>query len=168
MDNKQVIEFQSGFTLVELLVVITVVISVTVVAGNIFYSSLRSNTKTQVSTNLKQKGNYALTIMERMIREAKIINEADCTDDELTITYKDGEETTFICDTTLPEPDQVASVSAQHPAVLIDSINCENFSFSCDLPRVDIEFTLSHNPNDPLPFNRAEVKFQTSVTARNL
>jgi hypothetical protein len=102
-----------------------------------------------------------------MIREAKIVNEADCTDDELTISYKDGEETTFICDTTLPEPDQLASNSA-HSAILIDEIDCDNFSFSCDLPRVDIEFTLSHNPNDPLPFNWAEVKFQTSVTARNL
>jgi type II secretion system protein J len=74
-------KMQRGFTLIELLVVITVVISITVVAGNIFYSSLRSNTKTQVSTDLKQKGDYALTIMERMIREAKTINSADCSDD---------------------------------------------------------------------------------------
>jgi hypothetical protein len=143
------------------------VISITVVAGNIFYSSLRSNTKTQVSTNLKQKGDYAITIMERMIREAKIVNEADCTDDELTITYKDGEETTFICDTTLPEPDQLASNSA-HSAILIDEIDCDNFSFNCDLPKVIINFNLNQNPNDPLPFKRAEVEFQTSVTARNL
>ncbi len=158
---------QKGFTLIELMVVVTVVISVAVVAGNIFYSSLRSNTKTQVTTDLKQKGDYALTIMERMIREAKVIDSADCSNDQLTITYKDGEETTFICDTTLPEPDQIASVSA-NSAVLLDEISCENFDFTCDLPRVGIEFTLNQNPTDPLPFKRAEIKFQSSVTARNL
>jgi type II secretory pathway pseudopilin PulG len=153
---------QVGFTFIELLVVLSLLITITFISGSIFFSTFRSSSKTQVSTNLKQKGDYALTTMEKMIREAK---EIDCiSDKEIELVYKDGQTTTFSC---LSLSDQIASDSA-NSAVLLTPINCSDFSFICDLPRVDISFELNQNPDDPLPFKRSVVDFQTSVTARNL
>lgn len=163
--NIGIYEFRNGFTLIEILVVMSVIVTIALISGNIFYSTLRTSSKTQVSTNLKQEGGYALTVMERMIRESKEIT--NCQSDQITVVYKDDEETTFVCDTTLPFPDQVASDSANY-SVLIDSIDCDNFSFSCNQPQIGINFTLSKNPSNPLPFSKSGVEFQTSVTARNL
>ncbi len=140
-----------------MLVVISIVGLVVISSSNVFFSTLRTNTKTQISTNLKQKGDYALTVMERMIRQAYEIN--DCSPNNLTLIYKDGQETVFSCSSS-----QLASNSA----VLIDSINCGDFNFNCDLPQVDINFILSQGGSDPLPFQRTSMKFQTTVTARNL
>jgi prepilin-type N-terminal cleavage/methylation domain-containing protein len=151
---------RGGFTLIELLVVLSLVALITVAAGNIFYSTLRTNTKTQVSANLKQKGNYALAVMERMIREAKEI--PVCQDRQLTLVYKDDLTTTFSCSSS-----QIASSSA-HSSVLVSPIDCANFDFTCNLPQVGINFTLNRNPTNPLPFKRSEIQFQTTVTARNL
>jgi len=154
-------KFKNGFTLIELLVVLSIVMSIVVVSGNIFYTALRSGSKTQVSLDLKQRGNYGLSVIEKMIREAK---EVDCASDQVTIVYKDGQETSFSCSSG-----QVASDSA-NSAVLVDSIaDCStDFGFSCNLPQVGIGFTISENPDSPMPFKSSQINFQTTVTARNL
>ncbi len=155
--NLRINSHIKGFTLIEVLVVLTILIIIAVISGNIFVTTLRSNTRTQTSTNLKQKGDYGLMVIERMIRES---TEVECiSDNELRIVYKDGQQTVFTC---------ASNRVASNAAVLIEPIDCMDFSFSCSLPRVDISFVLNQNPDDPLPFKRSEVNFQTSVTARNL
>lgn len=156
-------QLRSGFTLIELLVVLSIIALISVATGNIFYSTLRTSSKTQISSDLKQKGNYALAVMERMIRGAK---EAECvTNQQLRIVYKDDLETIFIC--SGGSNGEIASSSA-HSSTLLSPINCDNFNFICNPPQVNINFTVNQNPTNPLPFKRSEIEFQTTVTARNL
>lgn len=62
---------RKGFTLIELLVVVAVVGVVIILAGVILVSSLRSTSKTNTVTLVRQNGNYAISQMAKMIRSAK-------------------------------------------------------------------------------------------------
>lgn len=59
-----------GFTLVEILVVITVLAVTGTFIFNIFASILRGNNKTQIIASIKQNGQAALEIMDKTIRGA--------------------------------------------------------------------------------------------------
>jgi prepilin-type N-terminal cleavage/methylation domain-containing protein len=151
---------KSGFTLIEMLVVISLVVIIALIAGNIFFTTVRSSTKTRLSTDLKQKGNYALTLMERMIRQASEIN--DCQTDEIEITYLDEQTTTFSC-----SGGEIASNSA-NLAVLTDGVaDCSSFIDCSNLPEVAISFSLTRGPELGLPFQKSTLDFQTKVTVRN-
>ena len=61
----------SGFTLVEVLVVVALLGVFAVVATDTFTNILRAQNKARVVSELEQAGNYALSIMEQQIRDAE-------------------------------------------------------------------------------------------------
>ncbi|MBI4091266.1 prepilin-type N-terminal cleavage/methylation domain-containing protein [candidate division WWE3 bacterium] len=64
---------QLGFTLVELLVVVSVVLISVGVAGDLIISIIRSYNKTRVLNEIEQNGNYALAKVVFDLRNAKAI-----------------------------------------------------------------------------------------------
>lgn len=61
----------SGFTLIELVVVIGVLAIVTAIAGDIIVSTFRSYNKSDTVNRLEQNGNYALNLMAQRLRNAR-------------------------------------------------------------------------------------------------
>lgn len=61
---------QRGFTLIELLVVISVSVILGIAAAGLFFTTLIGNTKKEVITRVKDEGDYALTQMEFLLRNA--------------------------------------------------------------------------------------------------
>ncbi len=62
-----------GFTLIELLVSVSVTAIIVAVGGDIFLSVIRSYNKSNITNEVEQNGSYALTLMEREIRNASRI-----------------------------------------------------------------------------------------------
>ena len=56
---------ETGFTLVEILVVIGLLAIVVALGSNMFFTTLRGSTKSKTLTIVKQNGDYALSVMER-------------------------------------------------------------------------------------------------------
>jgi len=164
---------RTGFTLVEVLVIVAILAIAGVVVSNIFFVSLRSSIKSQNISQLKQKGESALTVMERMIRGAEEIAPGGdlalfCTasQDSIAITYKD-ELTTFDC-----SPSQIASISANNSTILISNVivDCTDF-IRCTLssggrPIITIKFSLAKGEIGALPY-RTKVDFETDIVPRN-
>ncbi|HZZ98844.1 MAG TPA: prepilin-type N-terminal cleavage/methylation domain-containing protein [Candidatus Saccharimonadia bacterium] len=103
-----VVHNQSGFSLIELLVVVALFAIISIAAVSLFLSTLRGSNVTNASAVIKQTGNYALDVMSYMVRDAQQITGCDSVAGTLTLLNRDGGTTQFFINNT----NQIASNSA--------------------------------------------------------
>lgn len=170
-----------GYTIVELLAVMSILIVISGVITGILYSTLRGSNRVKITTEVTQNGTYALGYMTRAINDSRNVLSiggtpiTDCTADPIpsgkSIVLKrlDGATTEFECsgtdlmvdDTSLINTDQIQS----------ELISC---TFSCSqktddlyaVPIINIEFELGDR-DATLPEARASSVFRTSVLLKN-
>jgi type II secretory pathway pseudopilin PulG len=180
---------KKGYTLIELLAVMIVMVSVGGIITSILVSALRGGNKTNVSTLVRQNGNYAIFQIARMIAFSRSFDGVsvdgttyaeNCvpvvppdptptpTPPEyqyIKITSFDGGQTIFSCEN---------NTIASNGASLIDSstLTVTNCSFMCSQrtlsspPSMDISFTLQRTTGG-LFEAQSTIPFNTSVTLRN-
>lgn len=166
-----------GFTLIELLVVVAIVAIVGSLVINLFASNLRASIKSKALTAVKQNGDYALAVMERMIRNADSISPCSIigeTSEALTIVNPDGGTTIFAC---YPDPGttdclntQIASNSACLTSKHLE-VKTGSCSFFCQKPRgkpavVTVRFTISQKSTYLGREFMAAVPFEITVSTR--
>ncbi len=86
---------KNGFTLVELLVVVGLVLIIGTVGTSIITSVLRSYNKASIINEIEQNGNYVLSLMESQIRNAKSVSPTSGTTQTLEVTPQEGSKFTF-------------------------------------------------------------------------
>lgn len=167
---------QNGFSLVELIVVVglTAILAITITA--ISMSSLLSSSRVRNLVKVKQTGDYALTQMQQLIRNAKTIVECSdtgTTDDYIIITGQDGGVSTIQTELIATNEYKIASVSGgisryynseEIPANSFD-LTCTPTSTNPDL--VKVTFTLSNNTQSSRVYDKSTVDFETSIEIRN-
>lgn len=161
-----------GFTLVEILVATGLLVILAVVGSTLFFSLMRASTKTKTLELVKQEGNYALSVMERMVRNAKRVNR--CAADSLEIENPDGGETTFrFCSDPGLVASESGSLSCQQARLTSSKVEASGF-FDCTPPAeevdpwvVGIEFNLEWSQESPRLEETTAINFQTTVTVRN-
>lgn len=173
-----------GFTLIELVVAVAIIAGLGVVLVQVLFTTTRSSTKVERLTDVKQGGEYALNLIERMTRNARSLT-AVCSSDgavptsSVAITSPDGNETTFTCalDNGVT---RIASVSAFGTQYLTsssvtlggDSCQSDTLAFYCtsiaDTPKsVKVTFQLSQKGTPLDQFEKASTAFQTSISIRS-
>jgi prepilin-type N-terminal cleavage/methylation domain-containing protein len=157
---------QKGFSLVELLVVLGIVVTVGALVANLFLANLRTAAKTKALTEIKQNGDYALAVLERMIRNSKEV-QSGCPGigPSLTILNQDDNSSTFLCEST-----RIASGGAALISNNFEIVGCDS-AFDCDKPEgrpavVTISFSLKQKGSSLGQEFTAEVPFQTTVSTR--
>ena len=107
---------KNGFTLMEILISVGILAIVTTLIAQVLFTTTHVNKKTEILTDIKQDGNFALDVMARMVRAAKAI-ETSCTTSTASITNNDNTVTTLRC---LPDGNaaRIASVSATTGAIV--------------------------------------------------
>lgn len=164
---------KDGFTLIELLITIAILGIIGGVGSAIFFTSLKTTSKAEIAKEVKQNGDYALTIMERMIRNAKSVS--SCTGGTVTsllITNQDGGQTTFAFNLGT----KIASVSSvplgtyylTNDKVILTGI-ANNFTCMRVVNRPDtvrINFSLSQANAAARAEETANTTFQTTVSLR--
>lgn len=158
---------KEGFTLIEIMVVATTLVILNIISVSILFAILRASIKTEMIKNAKQDGNYALSIMERMIRNAKKLNSV-CTSNSssIEIVNPDALSTTFSFTDV-----NIASVSAQTDNLISSGYDVSDYGFDCvsgDLPSIAIYFTLSKGAASLRTQDRAKISFKTTVSLRNI
>jgi len=176
----------AGFTLVEILVVVGILGIIAVVASTIFFTTIRSSSKTKTLTKVKENGDYALSVMERLIRDSEeVITNSDnqtCQAgmNKIKLLRLDGTTVEFACVNKGTADGQIASNSAR---LTSSEIKVDSCSFDCSCPAaypncigegtkfypktVTIKFTLSQVAATVRPEEQATVNFQTTVSTRN-
>ncbi len=175
---------KKGYTLIELVVVAGILVVISMLVTGVLYSILRGSSKSTVTNNVAQNGNYALSTMTNIILTSNDIvtvglepDFSNCTTPQtgtsITMKRVDGGETTLICAGGL-----IASQSATGDKV--DLINASTValvggtcSFTCTQPNlyappvIDIEFSLSDKGDSQFAENISSALFQTRVLLRN-
>ncbi|MBI4999385.1 hypothetical protein HZB97_01290 [Candidatus Gottesmanbacteria bacterium] len=114
-------------------------------------------------------GDYAISVMERMIRNAKSISTCAGSTNSLTITNPDNLTTTFMTQ-TVGEVVKIASSSGNF--LTNDKVTVVgNINFTCTKPAnaptvVMIKFSLSQAGTVTRVEEKAQVDFQTTVSLR--
>lgn len=184
-----------GFTLVEVLVVLVLLVSVGALIGSILFSAFRGASKTDVLQVVRQNGNFTISQIAKTIRNAKqfdgVSNDVggsyinNCvlplptppTPTPTPTLYKyikvtslDNISTTYTCDT------DVAKNILANGSPLLDTKNVflASCSFTCvqnslsDSPTITIQIGLSQAGGVSLFAEKtATLNFQTSIAIRN-
>ncbi len=172
-----------GFSLIELLVVITLVGIIGVITTQVFILGIRSAGKSEITKEVKQNGDYALSVIENMVRRAINI-QANCNQsvNELTIKNSDGYTTTFSCTDGgsiasnsggFPDPTPTVTQSLTNNRVAI--YNCTSaFRIVCPTPPTNpkyvfVNFTVNQAGAGltPTPGSFSSIDYQTTISLRN-
>lgn len=174
---------EDGFTLVEMIVVVALLSIVGLIAVEIFFTSLRGSTKTEILKEIKQNGGYAITTMEIMIRNAQgVVSSCSGVSGSITIENSDGNDTTFQCDWH-DDVAKIASVSGATTRRLTSKnvslappgtppgCTASTLQFTCSSSpgkpeTVAIQFTLNQRSSATRPEERASATFETTVSLR--
>jgi prepilin-type N-terminal cleavage/methylation domain-containing protein len=173
---------QRGFTLMEIIVATAVIGFIVVVLVQVFISTVRTSTKANLISEIKQNGDYATAIMTRMIQGAQSIDTTIGNDrTSIQITNGDTLQTTFRSETH-DGVCKIASVSgyATPTTYYLTSSNVSvagtcgsNLDFDIaglygTAAKVTFSFTLQQKPTAVSNFEQAQVIFQSSTELRNV
>jgi type II secretory pathway pseudopilin PulG len=187
---KKFLKDKNGYTLVELLAVMVVLVAIGTIVSAIITSVLRGSNKANNIEQVRKNGGDALLQIVKSIKFAQSFNgvstdgvtyTTNCVTSSpppssppqypyLKITSFDGGKTTISCTSSTPQT--IASNSAS----LIDTQNVAVTScyFTCSAsditqpPTIGVNFTLSQKNLGSFGEDKASIPFQTSVTFRNL
>lgn len=161
-----------GFTLIEVLVAVGLLITIATLSSTLFITVLKNANKTKVDQAVKQEGDYALLVMSRMIRNAReVVKDAPyaCEGSSSQIAIKNSDEgiTVFSC-----QDDYLASNSARLTSDQVQVPACVSV-FTClsgtefEPDQVTISFSLSDTLGSDRKEEQASLDFATNVTVRN-
>ncbi len=176
-----------GFTLLETLVSISVVATVGVLIAQVFFTTTRSNKKTELLKDVKQNGDFAMELMDRTIQNSLGIT-SECSSSGTTLPFitlrnADGNisELGCVADASVT---RIASTSAESGKidyltsanVTIGGTTCDEdantLHFTClsnidQPPQITIQFRMTQRGTPVDQFEKASIEFQTTVTPRN-
>lgn len=175
----------AGFTLIELLFVITLAVVLTVGAAALFFTSLIGNSRKNVISTVKFEGDYAVSQMEFLLRNAIVLlpdpqnpGSNPCTSNMTSITLKSIDEgtTTLKLAANGQLASQSAAVGAQTKYLTSDAVTVVSppgLVFNCTPSNgtsgsyVTIAFTLTKSAADYITATPVTQTFSTSVNIRS-
>lgn len=90
-----------GFTFIEVVVALAITATLMAVASSSFFYLLRGTSKVEIIKEVKQNGDYALSVMDTKIRNSRDITTScslgGVTSDSISIVNPDGSASTFDC-----------------------------------------------------------------------
>lgn len=165
---------KKGFTLVETLVTLGMLVMILMVVVSSFVSLLTRSRKARLVKTVESNGKYALRVMELMIRNSRDI-ESPCLGAEadlLIIANPDNQSTTFAC---LDEGLATGRLASNTARLTSPEVRLGDCYFRCSPPAQDVEqpkrilihFVLSQTEAAAGAPDQVEMEFQTLVTTRN-
>ncbi len=170
---------KNGFTLIELMIVVTLTVILMLTASVLFMTFLISNNRVNSSQLIKQEGRHALQQMEFLLRNAiEIVPNSlgqECELDMVEIRFNsiDGEQTTLQGE----EDDGIIKIASNSGVFLTsDAVEVtDGPTFDCTQdsdqshPHINISFTLRKGtPGLDQERDIVEELFTTSTTLRSL
>jgi len=180
-----------GFTLIEIIIVISIIAIIIPVIFSIIYSIMRQQVKLYVISKVKREGDNALNIMSTLIRNRAlsvhgVLPPSDANkicvhrDEEVTsnIYFLDKNKNWFYFDITpINDNYQISSNSSQMGNTInltsYLNTNISNFNISCkgisveSAPVISVSFTISQPLRSDREEETASFNYQTKIKLRS-
>lgn len=174
-----------GYTLIELVTVMGVLVIISNIIIGIVYTTLRGSNKTRITTAVSQNGNYALSIIANIITTSESVTKIDDADIYDCTTSPSGQTIDLkryggIVTTISCLDNNIATVSGALKTSLIDTSQVVNDSATCyfkciqsesdpyDVPIIEYSFSLSDkNAQGALFETKSQATFKSSTSLRN-
>lgn len=179
----------SGFTLLEIMITVSIMGIIGLLISQVFFTTTKVNTKTELLKDIKQNGQFSMDTLVRMIRSARSVTSTCSTtgtqSTSLQITNPNGQLTTFGCFLDATGSTRIASTSGYTGqsdyltsnnislgGTACTSLSGMTLSFTCtsyvDQPtRVKINFSLKQIGTPSSGVDTANQAFETTVSVRN-
>ncbi len=168
-----------GYTIVELLAVVSILVIISGIITGILYSSLRGSSKTKITTEVAQNGNYVLSVFSSVVLDSVNatqiggvdINDCTASPSGTSITLKtlDANFTTLSCANGTISSGSASLINENQVKIKENScfFYCSQKSDDAyAIPIIGIKFTLE-DKSTGLFETRASSTFETSVSFRN-
>ncbi|HUV72185.1 MAG TPA: type II secretion system protein [Clostridia bacterium] len=161
--NKKIVS-KAGFSLIEMIVVITILGLVAVIASGFLLTTMMAGSKAEATKEVRQNGDYAISVMETLILSSRSVG---CTAGQsgINVTDLEGNMTTFLCQGT-----KITSNSASLTGSNVAVSNCQ-FTCETDLgipTAVGIGFSVSQAGTNLRAAEKATMSFSTKVITKNV
>src|SRR3989344_1044875 len=138
---------KNGFTVAEVMVAVSLLLIVVVVLSNLLFAVFKNAAKAEIAKNIRQNGNYALSIMEdRVINTTRIVN---CSSSDLQLVMLSGEEVRYrVLDQALIEEIKpVGTAAYDSPIYLTDkTVKINGLTIMCYGKKyITLTFTLEQS-----------------------
>ena len=190
MGIKKNIKYLKSFTFIEMVVVIGVIGLALPVLFAIIFAILQQQTKIYRLSQAKREGDYALNVMENIIRNSALSIHNNqppsdqnkvCVDNGSSFSntpiYFQDKNTLGTWSSFILENEKIASKSSNPPNIntylTSSKVKITNFSISCQgkglysSPVVNISFTIQYNTTSTRPEETAFLNYQTKVKLRS-
>lgn len=180
---------KKGFSIIELLIVIAIIAFTLPVVFSLFFATLQSQTKVLILQEVKRNGDFALDVIEDLVRTRAYAIYSDeelttevCSTKTSTLTPTSS-GTVFFSDSSgssfyfAPQSQKIASYSAvinPNPYYLTsDKVVVSNFTISCNRtavlspPIVSISFSVAQPATDVRHEQQATLNYQTKIKLRS-
>lgn len=180
---------RQGFTLLEILISVGILMTVAIFLTQVLFTTTHVNKKTEILTDIKRNGNFALDVIARMVRSAKTIA-TSCDGGEITastarITNNDNTWTDIICRSD-GSAARIASVGGTGVTTYLSGgnvtlsesggTNCSDstLAFSCPpagggiQSELTVSFTLGALGVAGSAYESGKSSFQSTIRMRNL
>lgn len=168
--------FQAGFTLIEMLVVLTITVMLLMTVSIFFMTFVVGNTKAVFEQKLKRDGDQALAQISTMLRNARSMSTA-CTTGltSLTFTGTDNLSTTLTANggkiasvSSITNPTTTFYLTSDFSALEpTDTITFNCYPSTNDQKYLEIEFTLKRGSDTSNSQTTLTRNFKTGVNLRN-
>lgn len=157
-----------AYSLLELLIVVTLVAIIAITATSLLFTSLGGEGKASGLAVVKQNGDHAIGLIEREIRSARSA-ECPAPNDSLTLTDAEGEDTTFsVTSDRITATTVAGDVFLTSDRIVAENFNCAITPGAVGTPDiVSASFRLRvGDPTVDRPSEIASQQFETRVTMR--
>mgnify|MGYP001592803782 CR=1 FL=1 len=156
---------KKGFSLIEILVVISIFAVIGILTTRSIFITLRSSRKSDSLVRVRENVNYAMGVIERQVRTAESVNCATVTSTNLPYITEGGAASTFSC--TLGANGAIASGSATLTSSDISITGC---TFTCSQsvnnpPSIKISIVAEDKKSTGI--EKGSVSTQTEILLRN-
>jgi len=174
---------RQGFTLLETLISIGIIAVVGILIAQAFFTTTRTNTKTEKLKDVKQNGEYAMEIMSRIIRNSlrveTVCSPTGTTTRSIEIKNSDSNSITFGCvldgtETRIASSGAAGTFYLTSSNLTLGGTSCDTSTlyFLCitspDEPTtVQISYSLSQIGTPVDQFEQASITFQSTISPRN-
>jgi hypothetical protein len=152
---------QKGYSVFEILVVVTIFVLIVAVANQAFFISLRGQNKSEATVNTKQNANYIVSVIERALHSSTQVS--SCTATSITYTDSIGKSQSFSCTN--------GAVLSSGAALTTTDVTVSNCSFSCvqegGSKTVVVSMNFSQAGTNLRVDQTASTQIQTRIRLRN-